>query len=214
MLSTNWSRLFANWFTGAFLSPFLLFPPCSPAFLFVASARLATAHSGAWSQGTCTWDTEIAGLAQDTELCDRPSPPSLHFPVFCLWGIFFLNMCRKQTGLKRPLPPPTTLCSAVLLFCLSFHAAYEREISLFLISVFVCTSLQHVTPVASLLRHHKKNSKHWFICCLKWCLGERRYGKGEGGGSTGVLQLCSCKSHLILVYLLICHFSADWAVAC
>lgn len=75
----------------------------------------------------------------DTVLCDTPIPASLCFPGYCPWDSFPEIHCSKQNG--------SDICSFYLpslhlflqssvfssdIICLSFHAEYGREISLFL----------------------------------------------------------------------------------
>lgn len=54
----------------------------------------------------------------------------------------------------------------------------------------MCVSLQHVMLVASLLQHHKKNSKCRFICYWKCLWGRKKICEGgreeHREGSTGL----------------------------
>lgn len=125
------------------LGPFIPFLFCflllSLMFLFEGLVHLATSHSSAWPQGMCSWGMGWSCL--DLRLPSATVPSCrVCFPGCCLWESLSSEIHRsKQSALDiHSFYLPSThlfLHSSVFstdVVCLSFHAEYEREISLFL----------------------------------------------------------------------------------
>lgn len=109
-------------------------------FLFEGLVRLATSYSSAWPRGMCLWDMGWSCL--DLRHCpaqlSHPSESIVSQDAACE-SLSSETHCSKQSVsdiLSFYLPSPHLfLHSSVFssgVVCLSFHAEYEREISLFL----------------------------------------------------------------------------------
>lgn len=128
-----------NWFTGTFYSLSLLFPPFVP-YVFVWKAGSfghITQQCLPW--GMCPWDMGWSCL--DLGHCPlQLSHPSKSVFPRVLWDSLSSEIhCSKQSALDifsfYLTSPHLFLHSSVFssdVVCLSFHAEYEREISLFL----------------------------------------------------------------------------------